>query len=177
MDYPWWEELVGTSEAFEAVIAKEVPMFAEYIQNIEWNWEKANKPSDSPARHRLIEYSQEDIDFVIKKLNEGEHEYFELETIYPSSHALMGVDPNSDIRAEITEFIQKYHCIPSKYAVQVFGHHMKMTSRVNIKRKLEQRGMKIGKQVWHKESQKNVRCYIHESQENFNKLSAEDLLD
>ena len=173
----FWKELGGNNIAFENAIEAEIPAFAHYIQNIEVDWDKANTPTETPARNRLIEFSKEDIDFVISKLNEGESDYFELETIFPSSNSLMGVDPNSDIRAEIIEFIEKYHAVPSKYAVQVFGHHMKMASRVNIKRKLEQRGMLIGKQVWHKESKANVRCYIHESQLERNKSTAEELFN
>lgn len=159
-----WLNDTYTNKEFEARIAAEIPALAEFIQNVEYNWKEANEPTDTIARRRLIEFSKEDVDFIISKLNSGEPEYFELETIYPSANSLIGVDANSDIRSEIAEFIEKYHAIPSKYAPQVFGHFMKVSNKTNIKRKLEQRGIIIGKQVWNKENKGPVRCYIHESQ-------------
>lgn len=173
----WWKDLGGTEAKCEAKIEQEIPLFAEFIQNVDVDHDKANEPTDTAARRRLIEFSLEDIDFIIGKLNTGEVEYFELDNIFPSSRALIGSDSNSDIRAEVEEFITKYHAIPSKYAIQIFGHHMRTPSRINIKRKLEQRGMLIGKQVWYKEGKANVRCYIHESQVGSNKLDQDDIIE
>jgi len=170
----WFPE---DNEDFEDDIKSELAAFAKFIQNVRYNSKQANTPLDNAARARLIDFSLEDVDFVISKLNTGQSDYFELETIYPSTTALLGIDPNSDIRTEIAEFIEKYHSIPSKYAVAVFGHFMKNSSRTNIKRKLEQRGILIGQQVWHKETKRNVRCYLHESQVVSLKQKETDLFD
>lgn len=160
VDTKWYP---GTKKQFEDQIAAEVPLFAEYIQNIEVNEYLANNTTDTPARLDLIEHSQEDVDFIIGKLNHGEADYFELATIFPSTRALLGVDPNSEIRAEIEYYIKNYYAIPSKYATEVFSHFVKLASRTNVKRKLEQHGIILSHQIWDKAKQANVRVYIHES--------------
>jgi len=153
-----------TNQEFEARIKAEIFDFSQYLQKVKYNWKEANMATNTPERNKLIEYSREDVDFLINKLNQGNAEYFELETIFPSAKMLVGIDTNSEIRAEITEYITKYHAIPSKYATQIFGHFMKSTSKTNIKRKLEQKGMLVGKLIWNKEAKTQMRCYIHESQ-------------
>jgi len=157
----WFPE---ENEEFEKAIAEEVPSFAHYLQNIKYHTRSANEATDTPARAALIEASLESIDYVLNKLNAGDSDYFDLENVFPSSRGLVGIDPNSDIRAEIQEFIEKHHAIPSKYAAEVFGHFIKTTNKTNIKRQLEQRGVITGKQLWVKDRKQNVRVYIHESQ-------------
>jgi hypothetical protein len=161
VDTKWYP---GSKDQFEAMIAKEVPDFAHYIQNIEVDEYLANNVVNTPARQALIEHSREDIDFIIGKLNNGDIEYFELETIFPSPKALYGIDTNSDIRAEIEYYIKNYSSIPAKHAMEVFSHFVKPTGRTNIKRKLEMHGIITGHQLWDRKKQGNVRVYIHESQ-------------
>lgn len=154
---PWWPG----KRPFEDAIEAEVPTFAHFIQNIKVDEDKAMYPTDTPARLALIEASLEDTDYTVQKLKEGDADYFDLGTIFPSPAQLMGIDSNSAIRHEITECITKYRAIPSAYAIQIFSYHLKIASKTNIKRKLEQKGIKIGYQLWIKETKSNLRVYIH----------------
>jgi hypothetical protein len=155
----WWP---GKRKPFENWIAAEVPLLAHFLQNVQFDEDSANEATQTPARQVLVESSLEEVDYLIDKLGKGQKEYFDLDEIYPSEKATFGADSNADIQADIEEFIEKYHAIPSKYGAAVFGHHIRQASKVNIKRKLQQRGMIIGHQVWNPNTQKNVKVWIHE---------------
>lgn len=159
-----WLSKDYTNKQFEARIYNELPALADYIQSVSYNWLEANVATNTPDREKLISISIDDTDFLINKLNEGNAEYFELETLFPSSRTLSGFDANAEIRAQIESFIKNYHAIPSKYAGTIFSYFLKGINKTNIRRRLEQKGMIIGKHIYNKELKINTRCYIHESQ-------------
>ena len=169
----WWP---GKRKIFEGWIAKEIPLLSHFLQNVQFDEDSANEATQTPARQVLVESSLEEVDYLINKLSNGQHEYFDLDEIFPSERATFGGDSNDDIQAMIIEYIQKYHAIPSAYGAQVFGHHVRQASKINIKRKLQQRGIIIGHQIWDSGKQKNIKVWIPENDIGF-KLADKDVAD
>jgi len=168
---PWWP---GNKKVFEGWIAAEVPKLAHFLQNIVFDEDSANEATSTPARQVLVESSLEEVDYLINKLSNGEFEYFDLDDIFPSEKSTFGADANADIQAHVVEYIKKFHAIPSAYGAQIFGHHIRQASKINIKRKLQQRGIIIGHQIWDSGRQKNIKVWIPENEIGF-KLSDKEV--
>jgi len=156
----WFPE---ENKEFEDLIAAEVPIFAKFLQNVKYNSKMANRPVDTPPRKRLIEFSKEDIDYLITKLNLGDATYFELDHIYVKNPLDIASSAET-IKTEVLDAIENLHAIPSRYAHEVLGYHMKQASKVNLKRKLEQHDMIINHQIWDPLSKTSKKYYIHKSQ-------------
>ncbi len=164
IEFEWFPQ---DNEVFEKALASETANFSKFLQNIEVDIRAANTPADTRARRRLIEFSREDVDYVITKMNAGDYQYFDLQDIFLSSRDTFGGDAAADIIIAIEASIKNYHALPARYASQVMGHFMKQTSRTNIKRKMEQRSVSVDHQIWDPNKRKNNKYWIHESQIGF----------
>lgn len=136
----WWVD----GPTMEKEIASEIPIFAEYIQKIEVNYQKANYPTDSKARLELLEESKDNIQYFADRLSTGDVEFFELDSIFPGSEiAGNGCGWHADARNVCGTLIRQKCALPVKYLNHILRFHFKYRDPISIRRRLKSDGINI----------------------------------
>ena len=122
----WWVD----GPTMEKEIEAEIPAFAQYIQQIEVDFNQANYPTDTEARRELLEASKEDIQVFIDHLEAGDADFFNLDSIWNDDFTI----------GLVRRCIELKKSIPAKYANQLLTRMLK-GSIINIRRRLEEHGV------------------------------------
>lgn len=133
----WWQG----GPAMENEIKSELEAFAEYVQSITTDYDKANYPTDNDARKHMLESSKEDMELVVDALKKGDSDFFELDDVFPrKDNYYTGTDYNQEARDICREAIKIHHAIPSTWMVQLLGRIFRGMSICQMRRKLKSFG-------------------------------------
>jgi hypothetical protein len=149
----WWVD----GPTMEKEIVSEIPIFAEYIQKIEVNYQQANYPTDSKARFELLEESKDNIQYFADRLSTGDVEFFELDSVFPGSEvAGNGHGWHTDANNVCSTLIRQKCALPVKYLNHILRYHFKYRDPISIRRRLKSDGIIIDTVRLGKES---YRCF------------------
>ncbi len=134
----WWT----TGKDMEREIESELEVFAEYLQRIEIDANRANYPTENEARRHMLESSKEDMELIADALRNGDVDFFELDEAFPQRDADELMGPHYDGRLICQIAIENHHAIPSKWMKRILGRFFRNMSILNMRRKLGSFGAK-----------------------------------